>query len=391
MGFSLTLDKERLIRKENYMYTIEAQEESSDGEINLSEIDLLKKYLNAVDKIKLYIFMKRIEKKLVISRFKCVSGEDNVLVELERKDEPKYSLKIFGEDSIYNVPENAVMFENFLPNYRLFDLKYPKWKAEKVLFLYELFYSVNIYLKDVARGIQYIGPFREAPQRYYRKEEEIPSFVGIKGEAAPAILAADYKNNKKLISDISQWLSEYLNVQMSIDDTEGNFSIIIKDIENDGVENNLMDVGYGLAQLIPILVEVFYQKSLKGEVNQTITLVEQPELHLHPAAQAALSDLFLSASDKNRKYIVETHSENLILRLRRRIVEDPSIKGKVALYYIEKQKEGNSKVVELDIDEKGDIKNWPKGLLSEDFYELLEIKKASKKDKNDTDRGEFTW
>lgn len=396
ISFSIKIDKSSLVKKDYYIYSLGVTQEdgidedySDEDAINMK--DLFKRYLAAIDFIKLELTIVKDSKKLVISNFKCMAGDSNILIDLTRKEDAKYSLKIFAEDIVYNIAENAVMFENFIPSYRIFDLKYPKWEKQKVMFLYELLYIINLYLKEVAKRIQYIGPFREAPQRYYRHEEETYQFVGIKGEAAPAILAEDYKKDKKIINGISEWLRENLNVELYVDDMEGNFSIMIRDIESNGVDNNLMDVGYGLAQLVPILVEIFYKKNKKEERNNLgITLVEQPELHLHPAAQAALADLFINASDNNNRFLIETHSENLILRLRRRIAETPSLKEHIVLYYVEKTKEGNSQVTKLEIDENGDISNWPKGLLSEDFYELLELKKAAQKN-NTSVRGEFDW
>ena len=78
---------------------------------------------------------------------------------------------------------------------------------------------------------------------------------------------------------------------------------------------NMKDVGFGVSQAFPVMVE-----SLLAEPNSTV-LVEQPELHLHPAAQAELGDLFLKSMDFGARFVIETHSENLLNRIRRRMAE----------------------------------------------------------------------
>ena len=75
---------------------------------------------------------------------------------------------------------------------------------------------------------------------------------------------------------------------------------------------SLADVGYGISQVLPIVLESILRQN-------TIIAIEQPELHLHPKLQANLADLFIkSAEICNNNFILETHSEHIILRLKRR-------------------------------------------------------------------------
>src|SRR2546427_12376514 len=76
------------------------------------------------------------------------------------------------------------------------------------------------------------------------------------------------------------------------------------------------DVGIGISQVLPVLVEAY------GAENQIIT-IEQPEIHLHPALQAELGDVFITSAlgDQRNTFILETHSEHLILRIMRRMRE----------------------------------------------------------------------
>jgi hypothetical protein len=99
------------------------------------------------------------------------------------------------------------------------------------------------------------------------------------------------------------------------------------------VKVNLSDTDDGMQLLLPVVVQQLLYPLRKD--SSFIDLVEEPELHLHPAAHAPLADLFLQTAQSDQgQVIVETHSENFLLRIRRRIAEgaDPNL---VALYWIE--------------------------------------------------------
>jgi hypothetical protein len=136
------------------------------------------------------------------------------------------------------------------------------------------------------------------------------------------------------------------------------------------------DVGTGISQLLPVLVNA------AGGKNQLIA-IEQPELHLHPALQAELGDVFIeSALGENKNtFLIETHSEHLILRLLRRIRETaegelppgatPLRPEDVAVLYVKPGQDG-SEVIELPVNKDGDFdKPWPDGFFPERSKELF--------------------
>ena len=99
--------------------------------------------------------------------------------------------------------------------------------------------------------------------------------------------------------------------------------------------------------------------------------MEQPEIHLHPALQAELADVFIETALGQRKntFILETHSEHLILRLLRRIREGKITPDDVGVVYVEPLARG-SRFIELRIDDEGDfIDEWPGGFFEESFHE----------------------
>lgn len=124
------------------------------------------------------------------------------------------------------------------------------------------------------------------------------------------------------------------------------------------------DVGIGISQVLPVLVMAY------GSQGKLLAM-EQPEIHLHPALQAELADVFIESALGQRKntFILETHSEHLILRLMRRIREGQISSDDIGVVFVEPLARG-SRFIELRIDEEGDfIDEWPGGFFEESFHE----------------------
>jgi hypothetical protein len=138
------------------------------------------------------------------------------------------------------------------------------------------------------------------------------------------------------------------------------------------------DIGVGVSQVIPVVVGSLLQ-------SDSTVVVEQPELHLHPAVQARLGDLFINGAleDANNRFILESHSEHLMLRLLRRIRETTEkdeeypdylaeLKPEhVSVYYVQSSA-GKTEMIPLRITEDGDFKDrWPNGFFDERAEELF--------------------
>ena len=138
-----------------------------------------------------------------------------------------------------------------------------------------------------------------------------------------------------------------------------------------GVESSLSDVGFGVSQILPVITMLMFVP--KG----SIILLEQPELHLHPNAQAALADLMLDVAEKrNLQLIVESHSEHIVRRLQRRIAEASPAFAKpenIKMYYCQPG-EGGATIDEVVVDRFGQIVDWPEkfmGDISGDLHTML--------------------
>jgi predicted ATPase len=120
-----------------------------------------------------------------------------------------------------------------------------------------------------------------------------------------------------------------------------------------GIPRDLTTIGVGASQLLPVITIV-----LAADAG-SIVMLEQPELHLHPAVQSRLADFFLFARP-DVTLIVETHSEYLVTRMRRRAAEGSISGDKVALMFAE-QIDGTTQVRRLHMDSLGDLDVWPVG------------------------------
>lgn len=142
-------------------------------------------------------------------------------------------------------------------------------------------------------------------------------------------------------------------------------------------EVDLPDVGFGISQVLPVLVECFYAPA------NSIILMEQPEIHLHPRAQAFLADVMIDVinaredgHDRNIQLIIETHSEHFLRRLQRRIAEDAVKKEQVAAYFADASRTPTT-LDELRLDICGNIENWPKDFFGDEMEDITEQSKAA--------------
>ena len=134
-----------------------------------------------------------------------------------------------------------------------------------------------------------------------------------------------------------------------------------------GPDANLIDVGYGVSQSLPIVIDSIVAP------NNEILLVQQPEVHLHPKAQAALGSFFAElVSTTSKQFIIETHSDYLIDRVRIAVADGTISAKKVQLLYLDR--EGlDIKVYALDLDDLGNITNAPPNYRSFFLHEEINL------------------
>ena len=222
-------------------------------------------------------------------------------------------------------------------------------------------------LEQTLKTLFPIRPFRRPPERWYIFTGTSPQHVGYQGDLLPDLLL----RHPELVEETNEWLEKLnigheLTVKSMGADSGDLFEVRLIDTRRKGhVDAALPDVGFGISQLLPFVVQ-----SLVSE--QQIISIEQPEVHVHPKLQADLGDLLAEAIKEPRQnqFIVETHSEHLILRLQR-LVRKQQIKPEdVSVIYVSRGPEG-AKAERLHLDEEGDfIDEWPNGFFLERLREL---------------------
>ena len=220
-------------------------------------------------------------------------------------------------------------------------------------------------VEETIKDIIYVSSFRKPPERYYVPENNTRRYVGKNGEHTAEILY-DSEVNK----DINKWLKKIAGYELVDKNTNKNAkvnSISLNDRATHINSINLIDLGSGIAQVLPIITQAF-----KSEND--IILIEEPEIHLHPKAQAVLGEMFAKAAQhKGNTFIIETHSENLMLRLGKLIRKGELSKDDVSIIYVNKDDTG-SHCIPLILDDEGDIVNIneiPGGFFDESFEELF--------------------
>ena len=120
--------------------------------------------------------------------------------------------------------------------------------------------------------------------------------------------------------------------------------------------------------------------------EKTLIIIEEPETHLHPAAHGSLAERFVDSylEDKNKNYLIETHSQNFVLRMRRLVAEGKIKPDDLAIYYVDFD-ENESFLTEIKVDELGGVESWPTGIFGETSIETRAIYNAQLNDLKNVD------
>ena len=243
--------------------------------------------------------------------------------------------------------------------------------------------DLELALEDRLSSVSYLGPLRSPPEPLYNWSGNEPDGVGWRGrDAVQAILAAqgrslNWKPKARTIpfeKVMARWLKQMgLVHSFSVEEIAPNRSEYEVKVKTHAraEEVRMTDVGFGVSQVLPVIVQSFYAKP------HSTVLIEQPEIHLHPAVQANLADLFVAATtaredseEREVQLIVESHSEHLLRRLQRLIAEEKITEQQVALYFCYGGGPAGSVIDRLEVDTYGDILNWPPDFFGDELADV---------------------
>ena len=238
--------------------------------------------------------------------------------------------------------------------------------------------------KRLFSHVYYLGPTRVEPQRVYGWAGSHPAHIRQWGDQTiDALLSARVRKLKTLHEEeeipieerISYWLQEMeLAHSFSLDWTsQGSREYEVRIQKTPSSPSvTLVDMGYGLAQFLPVLVLCYYAP------EESTLILEQPGIHLHPKVQSQLADLLIEVITKrNLQILIESHSEHLLNRLQRRIAEEKISVDKTALYFC-RNDEGVSEIDRLEMDEFGNITNWPENFFGDEMGDLFAMTEAQR-------------
>lgn len=220
--------------------------------------------------------------------------------------------------------------------------------------------------------LRYLGPLRADPSTIHTSPTGEPDDVGKQGEHAAAVYEArkllpvrwlppgeSESRENTLEEAMAAWLV-YLGMAKGVASQEAarGFTWMVK--THGDKARPLFSVGVGVSQVLPILVAGLLAP------EGAVLIIEQPELHLHPRAQARLGDFFVSLARLGKQCLIETHSDTLVNQLRLHMVKGgDTVRELVKIYFVEQDEQGDAKFEPVKVSEGGNIVNWPEGFLDE--------------------------
>lgn len=239
--------------------------------------------------------------------------------------------------------------------------------------------SINRELSSFYSQCSYIAPARAEASRYYRTQGLQVDDIDAYGRNLAEFISS---LTPTALQSYGNYTDKLLGVRVKKENSPGHQSIVLV---SDNGKFNISDVGFGYSQILPIVTKLWFYSYRPNRRSSyplpletgRVVLIEQPELHLHPAYQAKLADAFVEFvnldknledryhdySERNKqKLIFETHSETIINRIGKRIREGKLKAEDVNVVIFEKKvQEPNTTVRQTGFDERGQLKDWPIG------------------------------
>lgn len=247
-----------------------------------------------------------------------------------------------------------------------------------------LFYARSIidsFFRGLDKEFFYLGPLRRSPSRSYARTGHLLS-VGPAGEHTPSVLAnlkaraakerSVQQVQRRRLNQFNEWMQTLFPGRIveakSLDEL---VKLLISRSDSRG--DAISDVGFGISQILPILVQIAVMP------DRSTLLIEQPELHLHPSVQTRLAEVLAAASQSGRRFIVETHSEHFVRGLQLAISNERTKRRSkfrlgakdVRFVYVP---EAPKRPIVLEVNEWGEfLEEWPPGFFDEAYRLSMQL------------------
>lgn len=225
-------------------------------------------------------------------------------------------------------------------------------------------------LETWAAGVRHLRCPRRLLPPPFLATERAPASIGPDGRNAPLALAAD----DALRESVGDWHRRTFGVRIDLA-AQGRYLDLVTATPLGGGNVGLGQAGCGLSHVLPVVLMALSAH----RAGPGVDFIEHPEAELHPAAHADVAEFLLeNLAGPSRTLIVETHSEMILLRVRRWVAEGRLPAGDVLVYWVHTDPERGSMLQKIGVRENGEMETWPAGVFIESYEEVLSIRRAAR-------------
>ncbi|NAP04930.1 hypothetical protein B1F73_22745 [Pseudomonas syringae] len=267
---------------------------------------------------------------------------------------------------------------------KYFIRKLDEHKNEILDVVFTYLFAKNIYMfwesadeafKKFYGGVRYLGPLRASAERFYRHQDLQIGEIDHTGANLPMVINSLSDVQKE---ELTIWIKENFGFDLLLETAGLHYALLIRE-EHDLQYHNVSDMGFGYSQILPVIVSIWLELTsestepsglpswMRAKASRSI-VIEQPELHLHPALQykfgLAIAKVISLVKERDYNFIIETHSKHLIDAIGQSIADSIIDQDYVNITLFEKGTSGVTDVTLSGFDNEGYLVNWPAGFLS---------------------------
>lgn len=287
--------------------------------------------------------------------------------------------KIYRTVFLGNVNDTTSFLQKHLKKLNIEDVD---WKYINDLYLYyhtnNIIDAVNENLVKLSSRTSYIRPLRATAERYYRFQNYAVDEIDSDGKNLGMYL---YNLSKGDFEKFQKWTDDIFRFKLSLKPSEGHVEMLIE--EENKPPRNMVDIGFGYTQILPTIAIIWkslymdfpsIHRKYRVDKNEHLVVIEQPELHLHPAMQGKfakmLAKIIMDSSIHYRdlRIIIETHSETILNKIGEMIEIGELDKEKVNVVLFNASEEEGKYIKSASFTKDGYLTDWPLGFLSDNVY-----------------------
>lgn len=236
------------------------------------------------------------------------------------------------------------------------------------------FAEVDDALDTFSDGVQWLTSVRDAPERLVSPPGAPPRRLKPDGDGVVSTLYS----NDAILRRVSDWYETHLTRRLDVVENNEMLRTVLRTTKEANFDVDLVDCGEGLIQVLPVLTALAALEQDRPYASRVLA-VEEPESHLHPKLQRALAGHLceVASNSPDRRVVLETHSEHILLGIRLAILQGRLEPDDVAIHWISQADDGRSRVERAELDENAELTGpWPPSVFGDDAEMAREIWEA---------------